>query len=414
MRLIFINRYFYPDHSPTSVLVSDLAFALSQRDVSVTVITSRLRYEGGGPLLPRHDTIQGVDVHRVWTSKRGRSRLLGRSLDYMSFYLTAGWWLWRLARSNDIVVAKTDPPLLSVIAAPIAWLKGARLVNWLQDMFPEVAEALNVGGNLGHTIFRLLRPLRNWSFRLAETNVVVGEAMAARLRSEGIAPERICVIPNWSDGALIVPIAATQNKLRKSWAPKDHFVVGYAGNLGRVHDVDTIIEAMKRAAGLPADDVARRITFLFVGGGVGRAGLERQVLQRRLPNVRLYPYQPQEVLAETLNAADLHLVSLNPALEGLIVPSKFYGIAAAGRPMVFIGAADGEIARLIEEIGCGFTVAPGDGQALLDRIRQMARDPELCESMGARARAAFVKRWDKEQAVAQWAVLLREQPRSDN
>src|SRR3970040_2440736 len=110
MRVVFLNRYFHPDHSPTSVLLSDLAFALSQRGIQVTVITSRLRYEGGDRLLPQHETIRGVDVRRIWSSKRRRSGLMGRSLDYGSFYLAAAWHLWRLTRPNDIVVSKTDPP----------------------------------------------------------------------------------------------------------------------------------------------------------------------------------------------------------------------------------------------------------------------------------------------------------------
>ena len=284
--MILLNRYFHPDHSATSELVSSLAFALSERGISVTVITSRLRYEGGDPLLPRRETIRGVDVHRVWSSKRGRSRLFGRSLDYGSFYLAAGWRLWRLACASDVIVAKTDPPLLSVMAAPITKLRGARLVNWLQDVFPEAAEALNIGGSLGSVAFRFLRPLRNWSLHSASMNVVVGEGMAERLRVEGIARERIWVIPNWSDRALIKPIPVAQNALRKNWALNDRFVVGYAGNLGRAHDVATIIEAMtllhERAIHSSGDDVARQIAFLFVGGGARRAELEREVLKRKL------------------------------------------------------------------------------------------------------------------------------------
>ena len=208
MRVVFLNRYFHPDHAPTSVLLSNLAFALSQRGIQVTVITSRLRYEGGDHLLPQHETIRGVVVHRVWTSRRGRSGLIGRSLDYGSFYLAAAWRLWRVVGRNDIVVAKTDPPLLSVMAAPIARLKRARLVNWLQDIFPEVASALNVGGPFGRLAFNLVRPLSHWSLRQAHTNVVVGKKMAAYLKQQGIAPDRIQVIANWADGSLIAPIAA--------------------------------------------------------------------------------------------------------------------------------------------------------------------------------------------------------------
>ena len=409
-RIIFINRFFYPDHSATSELVSDLAFSLAQKGIPVTVITSRLDYENAGRSLPPRESIQGVDVWRVWSSKRGRQRLIGRGLDYLTFYLAAGWRLWRLAQPNDIIVAKTDPPLLSVVIAPIAWFKGAHLANWLQDIFPEVAEALNTGGVLGWLAFRILRPLRDWSLRSAKTNVVVGEAMATVLRAQGISGERIRVIPNWADGALIVPIKPNQNTFRACWVPDGWFVVAYAGNLGRAHDVDTILEAMtliQEGAKAGADDIARQILFVFIGGGAQRANLEREVLRRGLTNVRLHPYRPRDRLAETLGSADLHLVSLNPKLEGLIVPSKFYGIAAAGRPTLFIGARDGEIGRLVEEFACGFTVAPGNGKGLADRILQLAQDPQLCAIMGARARAAFDEHWDKGHAVAKWEEVLK-------
>jgi colanic acid biosynthesis glycosyl transferase WcaI len=411
MRVVFLNRYFHPDYSATSVLLSDLAFALSQRGIEVSVITSRLHYEAGDRLLPQHETIQGLKVHRVWTSRRGRAGLLGRSLDYGTFYSAAAWRLWRLTRANDVIVAKTDPPLLSVMAALIARIKGAYLVNWLQDIFPEAAEALNIGGGFGSAALRLMRPLRNWSLRSAQTNVVVGTKMAEYLEAEGIPLEKIRIISNWADGTLIVPIVAAQNELRQKWELNERFVVGYAGNLGRAHDIATIINAIsllqERAIGSAIDDVARRITFVFVGGGAQLARLDREAIQRRLSNVQLHQYQPRECLAETLGVADLHLVSLNPELEGLIVPSKFYGIAAAGRPTIFIGAADGEIARLIDETGCGFTVAPADGQTLLARILQAAGDPKLCVRVGARARAAFEERWDKRSAVEQWEEVLK-------
>ena len=152
--------------------------------------------------------------------------------------------------------------------------------------------------------------------------------------------------------------------------------------------------------------MAAQIMFVFVGGGAQRARLEREVLRRRLSNVRMHPYQARERLAETLGLVDLHLVSLNPKLEGLIVPSKFYGVAAAGRPTIFIGAPDGEIARLIDEAGCGFTVAPGDGEGLMMRILQLAADRDLCARMGARARQSFEHHWDRRFAIEKWEKVL--------
>jgi len=406
-RVIFLNRFFYPDHSPTSELLSDVAFALAERGFDVSVVTSRQSYEQAKTKLSAREIVNGVDITRVWTSAWGRLRLLGRSVDYLTFYMAAAWHVWNTARAGDIVVAKTDPPLLSVPVAIVTKMRGACLVNWLQDVFPEVAEALNLGGGVGKIACGALRPLRNWSLRAAKINIVVGEEMAGRLRAMGI--DNVEVINNWSDGTLITPMPASESEFRKEWVAGDRFVVCYAGNLGRAHDVDTLLSAMtalQEQAKKRPSDLAAKIMFVFVGGGALRAKLEREGLKRGLTNFRLRPYQPKERLGETLAVADVHLVSLHPALEGLIVPSKFYGIAAAGRPTIFIGAKDGEIAHLLAETGCGFTVPPGDGEALANKILELAADQGLCAALGKRARLAFERQWNKSQALTKWETLL--------
>lgn len=411
-RVIFINRYFYPDHSATSELLSDLAFGLSRRGFDVAVITSRLRYDDTENLLLPHETINGVEVYRVWSSRWGRHRLLGRVVDYASFYITAGSKLWRVARRSDIIVAKTDPPLVSVVAACIAWLRRAKLINWQQDIFPEVAEALELGGDVGRAGFALLRFPRNWSLRRASFNVVVGDRMAETVLQFGIAPESIRTLPNWADGKLITPVKASQNSLRAAWGLKDDFVVGYAGNLGRAHEIETVLGAMQAldqcSLASPQDQAAKSIQFLFIGGGALRGRLEEEAKKRKLTHVQFREYQPREQLASALCAADVHFVSLNPSLEGLIVPSKIYAIAAAGRPAIFIGDPSGEIAQILNKAGCGFTVTPHDITELKHRILELARSPELVDIMGARARAAFEQQWDKTIALHKWERLLAE------
>jgi hypothetical protein len=141
-KIISISRFFFPDHSATSQILSDLAFCLAAEGRAVHIITSRQRYEDPEADLPACEAIRDVQVHRVFTSHFGRTFLLGRALDYMSFYVTAVWGLWRLARPGDVIVAEIDPPLLSVAVAPVARGRRARLVTWLQDLFPEVASAL--------------------------------------------------------------------------------------------------------------------------------------------------------------------------------------------------------------------------------------------------------------------------------
>ncbi len=295
-RVIFLNRFFYPDHSATSEILSDLAFDLSARGFKIKVITSRLRYDDTENLLPPRETINGVEVYRVWSSRWGRHRLLGRIVDYASFYITAGWRLWRLARRSDIIIAKTDPPLVSVVAACIAWLRKAKLINWQQDIFPEVAEALSVGGDIGRAVFALLRFPRNWSLRQASRNVVVGERMANTLRQLGVNRETIRIIANWADGQRITPIDASQNALRAEWGLDNAFVVAYAGNLGRAHEIETLLGAMQalNQCALPSPDTTQPIKFLFIGGGALRAKLEEEVTKTqahqcpvpRLPTAR--------------------------------------------------------------------------------------------------------------------------------
>src|SRR5262249_26710276 len=194
-------------------MLSDLAFALAEQGQAVCVITSRQRYDAPHERLPARETVKGVSVYRLWTSRFGRANLLGRAMDYATFYAAAAWLLWRLARRGDVVIAKTDPPMLSLIAAPACRLRGARLVNWLQDIFPETAEALRVGGRTANALYRALRWFRDRSLRAAHTNVVLGERMAERVCGLGISPERVRVIANWADGSTIGPIEREANSL---------------------------------------------------------------------------------------------------------------------------------------------------------------------------------------------------------
>ena len=189
VKLIFVNRYFHPDISATSQMLSGLAFHLAGKGAEVHVITSRQRYDDPAAALSSSELVRGVQVHRVPTSRFGRGNLLGRVLDYASFYLSASLKLASLATRGDIVIAKTDPPLISVPAMLVARLRGAQLVNWLQDLFPEVAEraGLRLGGIAG-----LARAARNLSLRKAAANVVLGERVPANRHDDslGVAREK--------------------------------------------------------------------------------------------------------------------------------------------------------------------------------------------------------------------------------
>jgi len=394
VKVVFVNRFFHPDLAPTGLHAADVAFDLAAAGREVHAVTSRLAYDGGDPGYPDSETLRGVSIHRVWTTRFGRGSLAGRGLDYFSFYLSAFLVLARLLRRSDIVVAKTDPPLISVVAALAAWLRGARLVNWLQDVFPEAAARSGMrllSGPLG----TIARVKRNWSVRRAVVNVVLGERMAAEV-GRLVPGARLRIVPNWADGSAVRPMAPGASALRREWGFEVRFVVGYSGNLGRVHDCETLLAAAR----LLAEE--RDVVFSFVGGGFNFPRLRAA----GLANVSVRGYVPEARLGESLAACDVHLVSLLPAFEGLIVPSKFYGAAAAGRAVIFIGDADGEIARAISAHGCGVTVAAGDALRLAAAIRDLRDAPEKLRAMGERARTAFEREWDKPVALARWRDVI--------
>lgn len=353
-------------------MLSDLAFHLAARGWDVEVVTSRQRYEDAAAKLPSHETVNGVNVRRVWSTRFGRGFLPGRAIDYATFYISAFFALLRRGGRGATIVALTDPPLISVVAALAAMLRGATLINWTQDLFPDVAQALGMRG------VRWLRGIRDWSLRRANVNVALADLMAERL------PNAV-VIHNWADAALH-PVDL----------PHPRFVIGYSGNLGRAHDGATMLAAMEA---LRNDDA---IEFAITGGGAQAAELRA----KQLPNVRFRGYAPREQLSESLSAADAHLVTLRPELEGLIVPSKFYGVLAVARPVLFVGAADGALARIIRENDCGFVIQQGDGDGLVRRIRELANDRGRARSMGLRGRRLYEERFAPQIGLAAWERIL--------
>jgi colanic acid biosynthesis glycosyl transferase WcaI len=405
-RVIFLNRFFFPDHSATSQILSDLAFHLAASGTETHVITSRQLYDEPDARLPYEETVRDVHIHRVSTTHFGRSTLWGRSIDYFSYYTSTSRSLSALARRDDIVVAMTDPPLISIVAMRAVRRRGAHLVNWLQDIYPEVAIQLKVPLLKG-LIGRGISVMRDRSLKAARANVVVGKRMAMQVLSREALPNRVHVIPNWTNDEEISPLTRVDNPLRRQWGLEDKFVVGYSGNLGRAHEFDTILAASQRLKDHP------RIVFVCVGGGHSFDDLSRCVEERGLHRTfRFFPYQNRNMLKYSLGVADVHWISLKPQLEGLIVPSKFYGVAAAGRAIIAISAKNGEIAQLVEQNACGVVIEPGDAKAVADALFDLSDDIERVAEMGRRAREMLDAHFTRRHAFERWRAVLESAIRS--
>lgn len=397
-RIIFVNRYYRPDHSATAQLLTDLAEHLATSR-SVAIVTSRQLYDHPKSQLPARETLDGVDVIRLWTSNFGRKNLAGRAFDYFSFYISCFLYLIRHLSKRDLVVVKTDPPLISIVVALAARLRRARHINWLQDLFPEVAESIGVKG-IPPWLYRFVSRMRNRSLQTASDNVVIGERMSTYLRSIDETGIRSTVIPNWLIQRDVRPIPPHENRLRRELGMQEKFIVGYSGNLGRAHDYLTLFHAAQALSNSPA------IKFLFIGSGFGMQELKKMAQAHHLTNIHFMPYQPREQLAQSLTLPDVHLVTLTPSLEGFIVPSKIYGVLAAGRPVLYIGSSDGEIGSLLHRHQFGICVTPGDVEKLSSCIRELAQSNVTTQRMGCAAVTAHQSHFKSELAIERWSALI--------
>ena len=239
-QVYFINRFFYPDFSATAQMLTELTTGLAG-NFDIAVVTSRALYNDPRTRLARRERHEDVKILRLNTTRMGRDNLFGRLIDYISFYTRVFIFLLRHVGKGDQVVLKTDPPLLSLMNTAAVRFKGGRVVNWLQDLFPELA--VELGAFPPGRIFSL--PLiwwRNRTLRAAEVNVVVSNRMREFLATQNVTNTNC--IPNWADGELIRPLAHSDNPLCAEWNPDRRFLVGYSGNFGRAHSFDEVLEAM--------------------------------------------------------------------------------------------------------------------------------------------------------------------------
>ena len=391
-RVIFVNRVYWPATSATAQLLTDLAEGLAAQGWNVHVIA------GGEATGAQH----GVTIHRTGTPAN-HGGLLSRAWNYRSFLRAARQRLDDLLQPGDVVVALTDPPLLGAMVAAVAAARGVRVVQWIQDIYPEIA-AVHFGALAG-LLLTPLKSKRDLAWQRATVCVTLGEDMAKVVAACGAASSRIRLLPNWAPRELHAPAATGAiAECRRRWGCGDKFVVAYSGNFGRVHEFATLLEA----ATLLRDDSS--IVFLFIGQGVRFAEIAALVRERGLPNVRLLPPEPRAALAASLAAAEAHCVTLRPEYAALVYPSKLAGALAAGRPVIFVGPAEGDIPRLLRAANCGASFSPGDAAALAATVRCWQADWTLGARLGTNARAAYAAAFAYETALLRWQAVLRLPP----
>jgi colanic acid biosynthesis glycosyl transferase WcaI len=377
-RITLLNQYYAPDEAATAQMVADLGEALGRGGHDVVAIASNRSYANRERRYRRREVIDGVEVHRVWSTARGRGSLLARLTDYGFFFLGAAAQLL-LGKRADVVIVLTTPPLIGLIALFASRLRGFRVVLWSMDVYPDVAVALGTIRS-NSVVGRTLAAASRFLVRRVDVTVALGELMAARLREHGATG--VEVVHNWADEASVVPRPISGHPLREQWGWSNRFVVAYSGNLGLAHEFETVLNAAQRLT-----ETDPNVLFAFIGSGP-RSG-EVQQAAREIPNVEFHELVPRARLGETLTAADVHLVTLLPQMAGLVVPSKIYGVLAAGRPTIYVGPSAGEVHQIITEGRCGSAVMNDDVAGLVEAVSAYARNAEQAAREGGNGRQFF-------------------------
>jgi glycosyltransferase involved in cell wall biosynthesis len=397
VRILVLNQYFHPDRSATSQLLTELCEDLS-RFHDVFVVTGRPSYNAAGGTassgLVSREWHGRVRVARVWSTAFDRALMPGRLTNYGTYLASSVAGAFAVRRP-DVVVALTDPPPVGLIGALAAKLRGVPFVLVTKDIFPDVA--VQLGALRNRTAIEALRVIKSTLLGSADRVVSIGRDMRERLLEDGVPTGKILTIHDWSDGSAVRPLDSPSSlRVRRGWDKR--FVVMHSGNVGLSQDLDTVIEAADRLR--HHDDVL----FAIVGEGASKARLQRMVADRGLENMEFLSFQDKADLSESLGAADVHLVTLKRGLAGYIVPSKVYGILAAGKPFIAAVERESEPALIAEEHGCGVVVEPGDPEALARAVLEM-RDADLV-NMGKRGRQALEDRFDRPIAVRAYLDLL--------
>ncbi len=379
IKLSVITQFFPPDYAATGQLIEELVRHLGQQGVEVEVFTSQPGYAFHSPSAPGVERLGKVRIQRSRTAQLWPGRIRGKAVNGVLYTLRAALHLLRACRRSNVLLLTTAPPFLPIIGYLAYLLFRLPYVCILYDLYPDIAIALGVVSK-DNWLTRVWQNLNQQIWLNAKGIVVLSPAMKQRVVANcpQIA-DKISVIHSWADPEQIIPIPKQENWFAQKHDLVNKFTVLYSGNMGRCHDMDTILEAAKYLKNEP-------IQFVCIGGGAKRDDVIQEVNQLGLKNFLFLPYQDKQVLPYSLTACDLSLVSVDASTESLVVPSKLYSALASGRPLAVICSQSSYLRQLIVEAKCGGTFDNGDSYNLAEFIRLLSRDQKLGERMGRSGR----------------------------
>jgi glycosyltransferase involved in cell wall biosynthesis len=383
----FISQYFYPSHTSTAQLLTDLSLNLSTSGHTILVLTST----------PSNSALPPVNITRTYSRFHQGHSISSKALASLAFLLSGLGYVLRLPKSTSLLIA-SNPPYAGLLGLAFKYLKGGQYTFLFQDIFPESAALSGVLKSNG-LLYHFFQRLMSFICHQAKCTIVLTPAMQTYLEEKQPHLQgKLQVIENWAVEA-IHPQPKAENPFAQQHGLDKIFTVLYSGNIGRLHDIETIAEAIYLLRDQP-------IQFVFIGDGPKRSILTNYQEKYQLTNLVLLPFQPRQQLPHTLTACDLSLVSLIPGAEQIVAPCKLYGMLAAGRAILSLSTPGSYLDQLLNQHHCGINLAPGDPDRLAQTIKTLSTQTEYVATLGHNAHQLYQQYYHIDRAAKQYEALL--------
>ncbi len=394
-RLTIVSQLFYPELISTGQTLTELAESLHDLGVDIDVLCGPITLTKNRQNTPNPMLHKGIKIKRIWGTRFPKLSFLGKLINHLTFSFSLFFHLLFRSSKTPILVV-TNPPFIGGIVSLIRILRGTPFIYVVFDMYPHTAISLGVLSPK-NPISWIWKKLNQSIYSQASCIVSIGRCMDTLLKKE-IADKhhhKIKHIHVWGDDRQIRKKIDTTpcNPYIQKWGLSGKFVVSYSGNMGRFHDMMSIVKAAERLK----DN--HKIVFLFVGNGYSKKSLMDYAEKQSLTNCHFHDYVDRSQLGLALSVAHLSIVSLLPQQVGLSVPSKTYGLLAAKVPVIAMMPPQSEIAQMIEESSCGYRIDPGDVEALSFIISQGPSHVDQLRKLGENGYAAVSQSFSLSQAA---------------
>jgi glycosyltransferase involved in cell wall biosynthesis len=398
-KLFVVNQFFPPDFAPTGQLINELVAHLGDNGTPIKVFTGLPAYAFNDVNALPLEILNNVVIRRTRATQVSIHNIRGKAFHGFLFTVRAILHLLRNLKKEDTLLLTTAPPFLPLIGYLLHLIKGSTYVCLIYDLYPDVAEKLGVVSS-ENWIIKLWNRLNEMTWKKAKQVIVLSSSMKQQiLQKQPKLGHKISVISNWSDPNWIVPIAKQDNWFAQKYNLTEKFTVLYSGNMGRCHDIQTILDAARYLQGYP-------VQFVFIGGGPKYEFSQNFAQMYGLDNCLFLPYQDKEVLPYSLTACDLTLVSVAEGMGGIVAPSKFYSLLATERPIAVVCDQQCYLNELVEKNQCGVTFSNKNSQGLAEFILKISSNPELAKSMGKAGRNYLISQCTLDIIAQQYARVL--------